>query len=91
MRIIPRITKAVTSSIQAKISYPRDYPRDRACYCFCYPRDYSSGVLGSPTSVELGLSQTTTVGLLYPRGDKSRESLLYRSLSFANCKGLESS
>jgi hypothetical protein len=51
---------------------------------------YSSGVLGSPTCAELGLSQTITVGLLYPGGDKSREGLLHRSLSFANCSGLES-
>ncbi len=29
--------------------------------------------LGSPICIELGLSQTTTVELLYPGGDKSRE------------------
>ena len=50
----------------------------------------SSGALGSPTCAELGLSQTTIVGLLYPGGDKSREGLLHRSLSFVNYRGLES-
>ncbi len=38
---------------------------------------YSNGALGSPTCAELGLSQTTTVGLLYPGGDKSKEGPLH--------------
>ena len=51
---------------------------------------YSSGALGSPTCPELSLTQITIIGLLYPGGDKSREGLLHRSLSFANRRGLES-
>jgi hypothetical protein len=51
---------------------------------------YSSRALGSPTCAELGLSQPTTVGLLYPGRDKSREGLLHQSLSFADRRRLES-